>query len=322
MTKSKSNWLGKLTSALVLLYTVAIIGWAIAHKLVGDGFWLLALANGFTIYLFAPLPLAALLAALSRRRATWVALLAPVLLFFNLFGADLTPSSSIAHAGTKNPTLTVMTYNVLYTNTDAAPIAASVTAAGPDLIAFQELTPLLARQLEREIGARYPYRTPLHPAACHAEVAVWSRYPLQVESVDEEIVCRVRPVVVEVENLRARVVNVHAWSYTSLDRESVERGFHWRQEQIEWVLNTVEGKPEPLILLGDLNSTPMHEVYHTLSTFENGHSDSAHLEDSFREAGWGLGHTFPATGGRAWGIPHPGRLVRIDHIFHSDDWQA
>ncbi|MEA3341352.1 MAG: endonuclease/exonuclease/phosphatase family protein [Chloroflexota bacterium] len=373
MINLQSNWLRKLASASVLSYTALAVGWAIAHKLVGDEFWLLALANGFAIYLFAPLPLMALLAALARRRTTWAALLIPVLLFFGLFGADLTPPAPVVRAGGNDLTLTVMTYNVLYTNTDAVPIVASVAAAGPDLIAFQELTPLLARQLEREIGARYPYRTPLHPAACYAEVAIWSRYPLQVESVDDEILCRVRPVVVEVEGLRARVVDVHAWSYTTLDQESVERGFRWRREQIEWVLKAVEGKPEPLILLGDLNSTPMHEVYYTLSTFENGHSDgtlstfenghsdgalstfenghsdgtlstfenghsdgtlstfenghsdgalSTHLVDSFREAGWGLGHTFPATGGRVWNIPHPGRLVRIDHIFHSDDWQA
>ncbi len=337
MTSLKNNWFREIASASVLAYAATVGGWAIAHGLVGDGFWLLALVNGFAVYLFAPLPLMALFAALVRRRTTWAALLIPVLLFFGLFGADLTPPAPVVRAGNDDLTLTVMTYNVLYTNTDAAPIVASVTAANPDLIGFQELTPLLARQLEQEIGARYPYRTPLHPATCHAEVAVWSRYPLQAESVDEEILCRVRPVVVEVKGQRVRVVDVHAWPYTTLDQEDVERGFRWRQEQIEWVLKTIAGKPEPLVLLCDLNSTPMHEVYRTLTTFETGHSDgtlstlenghsdgtlTTHLVDSFRAAGWGLGHTFPATGGRAWGIPHPGRLVRIDHIFHSDDWQA
>ena len=79
------------------------------------------------------------------------------------------------------------------------------------------------------------------------------------------------------------------------------------------ILDTVEGQPEPLILLGDLNSTPNHQVHRALS---------AHLVDAFREAGWGLGHTFPAMGGRFWGVPYPNRLVRIDHIFYSDDWQA
>ena len=322
MKRSKNNWLGKLALSAVLLYAALVIGWAVAHQFVGDGFWLLALLNSFAFYLFAPLPLVALLTVLARRRLTWLALLSITLIFWGLFGADLTPPAPVARAGAAAPTLTVMTYNVLFDSTAAAPIAASITAAAPDLIAFQEITPLLAQQLEQEIGARYPYRTPLHPAACHAEAAVWSRYPLQVEEVDAEVLCRVRPVVVEVggathlgsaPHLRVRVVNVHAWSYAGLDQESVERGFRWRREQIAWVLDMVAGQPEPLILLGDLNSTPTHEVYRTLS---------ARFTDTFREAGWGLGHTFPTRGGWLGPIPHPDRLVRIDYIFHSDDWRA
>lgn len=310
---SKINWLRKISSGLLLAYAALVVGWAVAHRLVGDGYWLLALFNGFAVYLFAPLPLAALLAVLARRRAAWLALLTVALLFGGLFGDDLLPPSAVARAGSDDPALTVMTYNVLYTNTQAGPIADNVAAANPDVVAFQELTPLLAQQLEQEIGAGYPYRTPMHPAQCFAEVAVWSRYPLRAEAVDEDILCRVRPVVVEVEGQRTRIVGIHAWPYTSFDRESVERSFRWRQEQIEWVLGRVVGQPEPLILLGDLNSTPMHAVYRTVA---------AQLVDSFREAGWGLGHTFPATDGRAWNIPQPGRLVRIDYIFHSAAWQA
>jgi endonuclease/exonuclease/phosphatase (EEP) superfamily protein YafD len=296
----------------VLLYAALVIGWYVAYRLVGDGCWLLALVNGFAVYLFAPLPLAALLTVLARHRVTWGALLAVTLLFCGLFGGDLVGPSPVARAGANDPALTVMTYNVLYTVTDATPIAANVTGANPDLIAFQELTPNLAQQLEREIGARYPYRTPMHLTDCHAQVAVWSRYPLQIEPVDEDTLCRTISVVVDF-GQTVRVVNVHAWPFVGFDQKSVEHSLSWRQEQIDLVLDTVAGQPEPLILLGDLNSTPLHQVYQTLS---------AQLVDSFREAGWGLGHTFPTTGGRLWGIPYPARLVRIDHIFCSDDWRA
>ena len=312
MAKSRNSWLKQIASSVVIVYAALVIGWAVAHELIGDGFWLLALANAFAVYLFAPLPLIALLTMLVRRRATWVALLIVTLLFLELFGSEVTPPSPVAHAGVVGPTLTVMTYNVLFATTDATPIATSVTSADPDLVAFQELTPLLARQLEQEIGARYPYHTPLH-ADCHAQVAVWSRYPLQIESVDEDVLCRVCPVIVDFDGRPVRVVDIHAWPYTGLDQESVEQSFRWREQQVDMVLDAVKGQPEPLILLGDLNSTPMHGVYHTLST---------HLVDAFREAGWGLGHTYPATGGRLWRLPYPGRLVRIDHVFHSENWGA
>ena len=93
----------------------------------------------------------------------------------------------------------------------------------------------------------------------------------------------------------------------------MEYAFERRMEQIESVLGFVEGKREPFILLGDLNSTPLHEVYRTLSM---------RLTDAFQEMGWGFGHTWPATNGRAWGVPYPSQLVRIDYIFHSDQFRT
>ncbi len=309
-TRARLQWLAATTA---LLYAALVVCWYVAYRVIGDGFWLLALVNAFAVYLFTPLPIAILLAALARRRAPWVGLLIVTLLFLHLFGSDLTPPSPIVRASADMPAMTVMTYNVLYTNTDAAPIAATVTHTNPDLVAFQELTPLLARQLEHQIGVDYPYRTPLHPTECRAEVAIWSRYPLQTEEVDTNVPCRVLSVVLDFDGHPVRVINVHAWPFTGLDRESVERSFRWRREQIALALDTATEQPEPLIFLGDTNSTPTHEVYRMLS---------AHLTDAFREAGWGLGHTWPATGGRFWGIPHPSRLVRIDHIFHSQHWQG
>lgn len=301
-----------LALSLVLLYVALLSLWYAAYLLIGDGFWLLGLINSFAVYLFTPLPVVIGLAALARRRLAW-AVVVPVAIFLALFGSDLVPPSPVASAGAGEPTLVVMTYNVLYTTTDAAPIAASVNRAGADIVAFQEFTPFMARKLEGEIGSLYPYRTPMHPE-CAAEVAIWSRYPLTVEEWDEEdVLCRVRSVKVGFAGQEIRVINVHAWPFTEIDPAHVRQSFRWREEQLALVLEMIEGQPEPLILLGDLNSTPQHEVYRTLA---------ARFTDAFREGGWGLGHTFPATPGRFWGIPYPARLVRIDHIFHSHHWRT
>lgn len=306
--------LRKLMAATVLCYAALAVGWSVAHRLVGDRFWLLGLANAFAVYLFAPLPLAALLAALARRAAAWVGVLTVLLLFGAHFGGELTPPLPAARADASTPSLTAMTYNVLFTTTDAFPIAASIRRANPDLIGFQELTPSLEQALAQEIGALYPHRTRLHPDQCLAEVSIWSRHPiLAVEEVDPDVLCRVRPVVIDLDGHPVRAIAVHAWPYVGIDRQSVEQGFRWRQEQIELVLDMVEDKPEPLILLGDLNATPMSDVYRSLS---------ARLSDAYREAGAGFGHTFPGQGGR-WGrVPYPARLVRIDYVFHSSDWRA
>ena len=308
-----SHWSRVILWPIVTSYTLIVVAWYISFRLWGDRIWFLAMVNAFALYLFAPLPVIILGAALLRRRTAWGIALVPTLLFLSLFGADLFPPLPIAYAHLADgPAITVMTYNVLYTNTDAAPIAATVSEAAPDVIAFQELTPVLAQQLAAQVGERYPYRTPLHPV-CHAEVAIWSRFPLQEEPVDQEVLCRVRAGILDITGQKVRVVAVHAWPYTGLDRASIERSFQWRYEQTAWILSRFVSRPEPIIVLGDLNSTPTHQVYQMFA---------AELNDAFREAGWGWGHTFPASGGQVRGIPYPAPLVRIDYIFHSDDWLA
>ncbi len=304
--------LRRLALFLVLLYTGLLSIWYLAFLIADENLWPLGLINAFAVYLFVPLPVMIGMAVLARRRLAWSVVI-PVFIFLKLFGADLLPPSPTASAGAGEPVLTAMTYNVLYTSTNTTSIAAAINRAGADLVAFQELTPEMARKLEDEIGSLYPYRTPMH-SACSAEVAIWSRYPLALEEVDEaDVLCRVRHVTVNFMERRVRVVNIHAWPFTEFDPVHMEQSFRWRAEQLALVLEMVEGKPEPLILLGDLNSTPLHRVYRTLA---------AHFTDAFREGGWGLGHTFPATPGRVGVVPYPARLVRIDYIFHSDHWQT
>ena len=314
MEKQKPHWFRQAIAAPVILYAASVVGWAIARQLVGDGFWLLALVNALAVYLFAPLPLMALLALLARRRAAWAALLVLALLFAGLFDGELTPPLRMAHAGDGAPALTVMTYNVLHTTTDATPIAANIARAEPDVIAFQELSYLRAQALAQLIGESYPHRTPIDPDRCYVQAAIWSRYPiLKVEDVDPDVVCRVRSVVIDFAGQPVRVVNVHAWPYTGIDRENVEQGFRWRKEQLDLLLHMVEGQPEPLVLLGDLNSAPMSQVHAMLSS---------HYTDAFTEAGWGLGHTWPAESDHWWRVPYPRRFVRIDYVFHSAEWRA
>jgi endonuclease/exonuclease/phosphatase (EEP) superfamily protein YafD len=52
------------------------------------------------------------------------------------------------------------------------------------------------------------------------------------------------------------------------------------------------------------------------------------LIDSWKEVGFGLGHTFPGSDvpGSSrpylWGVPVPMWLARIDYVFHTSDLQA
>lgn len=282
--------------------------WAYARWRWGDSIWLLAVVNAFALYLFAPLPLALLLALLARHRLAWLSALLSAALFFGLFGADLTPPIHAARIPPEAPRLRVMTYNILFSVPSAHPIAATVRQAQPDVVGFQEMTARLERALSEEIAAEYPYRTGRRPG-CTTDVAIWSRFPLQEEQVPPELVCRMQQALIEAPGRRVRVVNIHIWPYTRLDRTTLEQTFRYRRRQIEEVLAHVAGGTEPLILLGDLNSTPLHEVYRLVTAYP--------LIDSHREAGLGFGHTFPAHPLRNRSLIYPPRLVRIDYIFHS-----
>ena len=67
-----------------------------------------------------------------------------------------------------------------------------------------------------------------------------------------------------------------------------------------------------LIVLGDLNLPDRSGAYRQLTT---------RLDDAHREAGWGLGYTFPQ--GLVWGrfwVPFP--FLRTDYVLHSPDIRA
>ncbi len=303
-----------LPAVLVIMYVLVVLAWAIAHRIVGDGYWLLGLFNGFALYLFVPLPFFLLLALWARSSLAWAGYLIIVLLFLGFFGAEIMPPLPSVWARRGEPPLTVMTDNVLHTNWDIEAVVRTVREVDPDVIAFQEMTHLASVSLENRIGEAYPHRAPLL-SQCYSQAAVWSRYPLQAETTEEDMVCRVRPVLIDYQGQRVRLVNIHAWPYVAFTQREVERSFSWRRAQIDDVVAGLKGQPQPLIVLGDMNSTQLHDAYRVLVR-ELG------LRDAFRHGGWGFGHTYPTTPGRFYNVPYPPRLVRIDHILHSPHWRT
>jgi endonuclease/exonuclease/phosphatase (EEP) superfamily protein YafD len=87
--------------------------------------------------------------------------------------------------------------------------------------------------------------------------------------------------------------------------------FRTRQEQARKLVEYARGR-SPAILGGDANAGPLSEAYHNFTR---------EFRDAWREAGFGLGHTFPSRTidesnrpkiGR-WYIPP--RVACIDYIF-------
>lgn len=107
------------------------------------------------------------LALLRRSPVALVALLLPVAAWTYLFGGLFLPG-----ARADSYDLLVVQHNVSDVNTDPAGTARTLAAAGPDLIALEELVPPAQAVYAKTLAPDYPYH------AVHGTVGLWSKHPL------------------------------------------------------------------------------------------------------------------------------------------------
>jgi vancomycin resistance protein VanJ len=291
---------------LVAGYALFIAIWHALRVLSGDHFWPLAIINTAAEYLAVPLLPLVVIALFSTRRWSLLGVLViPSLVFLWLFGELFLPHWQSAPEG---PRLKIMTYNVLFSNEDFDAIADSIRATGPDIVGFEELTgahevlpPLLASE--------YPYATFSRDVKING-VGLISRYPIEsAERIPLPPLNLAMQAVLNVDGRRLRVFVVHLtpnnYPLSQMPARAAERFAARAGEtrQLAAELSTLDG---PAVLLCDCNLTDTSEAYRTLN---------AVLGDSFREAGWGLGHTIQPFGA-------PVAFQRIDYVWHSREFFA
>ena len=95
--------------------------------------------------------------------------------------------------------------------------------------------------------------------------------------------------------------------------DEVQTSFEARRRLTKQLIADIRTRLDPVIVVGDFNSTDQSDVYTILTS---------RLQDAHRVAGWGFGHTFPAYSGSFRGIPIIPRQMRLDMIFYSDKFTA
>jgi vancomycin resistance protein VanJ len=222
------------------------------HSLVPDaGIGLGSLLEAFLPWLGLAVPLL-LTAALLRRSALALAALAlPSAVWLGLFHEVLTPRE--AHPdGTA--VLTAVQHNASDENRDPAATARALAAAGPDVIALQELTPAALPAYEKALAPGHPHH------AVVGTVGLWSRHPLtDVRPLD------IRPAGVGPDwnrGLRATVraphgaVAVHVAHLPSVRLRAGGFDAARRNESAALLGEALRAEELPrVILLGDLNGT-------------------------------------------------------------------
>lgn len=303
--------------ALTVAYALIVVVWFVLHDLYGDSIWWLFLVNTLAFYLFVPLPAVVVMALLSRSRAAWGATLAPLALGLALFGPLFMPKAHVASAS-HGPTLRVMTFNMLGYNRHPDRVVAALGRSGADVIGIQELNPVAAQAIRQRLREMFPYQA-LEPGEDATGMGILSRYPMR--STGERLpgwwLGSPQVMRLVVDGRDVLMLNIHPVS-TLLSQAAIERETRERAQDARDIVAFVRRHDVPIIVTTDFNVTDQNTPYAIVSVA---------LGDSWREAGWGLGGTFPGADSymsarpRIYGVLAPMWLVRIDYVFHSRQWR-
>ena len=270
----------------------------------------LALLNSLAPFVFLPLLLFVPLALWARSRSALIAGAIVLILFAGLYGPLFVPRP--ASGGCEaNPGLRVMTLNLGWHLGRGDDLLAIIEEQGPDVVGVQEITPAMAALFEQRLQATYPYMV-LRPG--EQTTGLLSRYPILTEDwIDSSGGGRpTLHALLDWDGVALNVFVMHPWA-PGLEWAGgtlIPIGLHDAipQRLVVEVATLTAATEGPTLLLGDLNITDHTPAYTRVANL---------LVDTFREAGWGFGFTFP-NDLRIGGIPIPGPLIRLDYIFRSE----
>lgn len=305
---------GHLFFGLVSLYALGGLIYLALKLLRGDHVWQVALFdNGASLALLPALPLLAL--ALWRRRRIPSILLGLVTVgYVWLFGGlflphlDLQPACAASGTGCQ-PALRVMAFNLENRFSDPDQIVASIESYNPDFVALEEYSVDKQEAFAQQLGAIYPYRVQYHDSV--SGVGLISKFPItnaeNLVIADPTHTMSHVHAVLDVNGTPLTVYVVHAIA-PGFGRSTpyVVRGSADIAE-----LTHLATSGGPVIMLGDFNMSDISDDYHVIA--------SSGLIDTWREAGFGFGFTWPT---RSYRPRETTPLIRIDYIWHTKDFRA
>ncbi len=274
----------------------------------------LVLLNTFSPFLFPPLLLILPLAIWARSKSVLIAGSIAAGLVLLLYGSQFLTQPAPVSAAT-NGTLTVMTFNLGPGQARPEQNLAAIEEEEPDIVAVQELVPATVKLLGERLVQRYPYSI-LDLRA--GTTGLMTRYPI-IKTDWFRPAGRGRPVLqatVDANGVPIHVLAVHPLppDISWYNKYPLPTGLDDDEQELEAndILRRATSLRGPVLIMGDFNMSDQSPVYAVVSTA---------LKDSYRDAGWGFGFTFP-NNLRVHGIPVPGPFIRIDYVFHSDQLSA
>lgn len=272
--------------------------------------WIEFFSNLLPLPLLPAVPFA-LLSLIGRRPFKALAQLIPVAFLLVSYGPFYAPRTTAA-ASTAD-SLVVVTHNLYARQSGFETVVAMLRATDADVITLQELSLEAAAALEAELGERYPHRA-LHPQSSspiHGQ-GILSKFPI----VDDEfwrIGLGQQRAVLEIHGRQVTVYNPHPnmpFEFKRLPPFDAMK----RDAVMDDMLQRLARESGPVIVAGDFNFNDQSYQYERLA---------AVLTDSWREAGFGMGNTWPAVHDADYEVTEwpqaaiPAPIMRIDFVFHS-----
>ncbi len=309
---------------VALIYGLSAAAYLLTRLLVGEQSSLVALINNFVPWCAGGAVGLALLALLARAPAGVIILNFPLLIAFGvLYGPQYLPRDPVIPPPEGLP-LTVATYNVFSSGSEATPIADVLAALEADTVGVQELGPDHARVFETRLTAEYPYQA-LYPLDQGFGLGLLSRYPILTSAIllthenyrgvphlgllRAVIDIDGDPVVIFVAHPPVpSPVSIHRWHKIPLPIVYDDGA---RDDQLDTVRTVVHNESDPTLVLCDCNMTDQSDSYRALAEV---------LADTFREIGRGLGFTCAP---QPMSIPAILPLIwRIDYVWHTQQFVA
>lgn len=298
-------------------YVVALVDLLGALAVLAAPIGPLAFVREMQLFLFVPAPLVLGLALVARSRLVLAAAVVPLVLFALLYGPHVVPRPIPSVEG---PRLRVMSYNVGAARRLGQPsaIIELIRAVDPDVVCLVEARRDTLATVGGPLGAEYPYQ------AAGSSVFALSRFPLENarqldlgaaahDALLTDLVVDKRVATLAVVHLqRIDAFRGAGGGLTGLAEAALRFDPRSRDAAAAQVMAALRERSGSSILAGDFNTTPWSRTHQIVA---------ADLRDGFHEAGWGLGHSYPAwlrTVG--WDVSIP--LLRIDYVFHSTDLVA
>ncbi|MCX5139853.1 MULTISPECIES: endonuclease/exonuclease/phosphatase family protein [unclassified Streptomyces] len=284
LTRDRGIWRrGIVLAGCSLVLTLVMLLHAQIPNTIGN---LGSLTETFLPWCAVFVPLLLVLGLVRRSATALIALLLPVVVWFNLFGGLLLNDKSGSGGD-----LTIATHNVNADNPDPAGTAQQVAGSGADVIALQELPGGQVARYESALADRFPYHS------VQGTVGLWSKYPISdtrpvdikmgwVRAMRTTVTTPEGPIAFYVAHLPSVRVKLHA-GFTASQRD----------QSADALGEAISDEPlERVALLGDLNGTMNDRSLNAVTS---------QMRSTQGAAGDGFGFSWPAS------FP----MARIDQIM-------